>query len=73
LPAIVDTGTPVVGFDWVDAEHYLLTTGQRWSREAEGGSYDLILGDITGSSTILITSTDFPHYDFALVDQATQE
>jgi hypothetical protein len=73
FPGSVDAGTPVVEFDWLDAEHYLLTAGQRWSRETEGGSYDLILGDITGSSTILITSTDFPHYDFALVDQTTQE
>lgn len=66
FPGSVDAGTPVVGFDWLDAEHYLLTTGRRWARGAEGGSYDLLLGDTTGSSTILASMDELPRYDFAL-------
>jgi hypothetical protein len=68
FPGSIDAGTPVVRFDWLNDEHYLLVAGQTRARGAQSGSYDLVLADITGSSTSLFTATEFPRYDFALVD-----
>lgn len=72
FPTSVDAGTPVVAFDWLDAEHYALVAGQRSAKGAEGGSFDLILGDIYGSSTILVSTSDFPRNDFSLSGQGSE-
>ncbi len=72
FPVSVDAGTPGVHLGWLDAEHYLVTAGHDQAWGAKGGSYDLILADITGSSTILASMDDFPRYDFSLPGQESE-
>jgi hypothetical protein len=62
----VETGKAVVTLDWLDVEHYLVVAGQRAAREPGGGSFSLVLADISGSSTVLAESTDLLAYDFVL-------
>jgi len=66
----VDPGTPVYDVRWVDAEHYLFVS--RRTLASDRVSWDLVLADIYGSSTILASMDSYPHYDFALVSSATQ-
>jgi Tol biopolymer transport system component len=66
----VDPGTPVYDVRWVDAEHYLFVS--RRTLEGDQVSWDLVLADIQGSSTILASLDSYPHYDFAIVTPVTQ-
>lgn len=61
----VDPGTSVYDVRWVDADHYLYIT----RRTAEDGlvTWDLVLADLHGSSTILASMDSYPHYDYAIV------
>ncbi len=65
IPGSVDAGTPVDNVRWVDADHYLFVAGRDWEKGAEGDSFDLVLGSVNGSSTILASTDSLPPYDFA--------
>ncbi|NIO69044.1 MAG: hypothetical protein GTN71_08415, partial [Anaerolineae bacterium] len=65
IPSSVDAGTPVSDVRWVDADHYLFVVRRDPELGADGDSFDILLGDIDGSSTVLATMADFPAYDFA--------
>lgn len=66
IPGSIDPGTPVHDARWVDAEHYLFLVRRDWELGAEGDSWDLVLADISGSSTVLVSgSDDVLAYDFA--------
>jgi hypothetical protein len=65
LPGSVDAGTPVSDVRWVDADHYLFVVRRNPELGADGDSFDVLLGDIDGSSTVLASMADFPVYDFA--------
>jgi len=66
IPGSVDAGTPVSDVRWVDANHYLFVVRRNPELGADGDSFDILLGDIDGSSTILTSMADPPAYDFAL-------
>jgi hypothetical protein len=66
-PASIDAGIPVHNLRWVDSDHYLFIARRNGEMGAEEDSWDLILGDISGSSTILASAPDNFSYDFALV------
>ena len=65
IPGSIDAGTSVHDVRWVDADHYLFLVRRDWELGAEGDSWDLVLGDVEGSSAVLATTADFPVYDFA--------
>ncbi len=58
-------GASVEDLRWVDGEHYLLVVRQNREAGVEGDSWDLLLGDMQGSSTILASAPDFWQVDFA--------
>jgi hypothetical protein len=47
----------------VDGDHYLLVARYDWEQGAEGDRFDLILGKIDGSSTVLVSAGDDITYD----------
>jgi len=65
-PSSVDAGTPVSNVRWVDADHYLFVVRRNPELGADGNSFDVLLADVDGSSTILTFMADPPAYDFAL-------
>jgi hypothetical protein len=65
LPGSVDAGVPVQDFCWVDRDHYLFVARYNGEQGAERDRLDLILGDIGGSSTVLVSAADVLTYDFA--------
>jgi hypothetical protein len=67
IPASIDAGISVHNLRWVDSDHYLFIARRNGEMGAEEDSWDLILGDISGSSTILASAPDDFSYDFALV------
>jgi len=69
LPGSVDAGVPVQGFCWVDSDHYLLVARYNAERGTEGDKFDLVLGDIGGSSTVLVSAADSLTYDWARLDR----
>jgi hypothetical protein len=56
---------------WVDADHYLFVVRDDWELGVGGDSWNLILGDVEGSSAVLATTADFLEYDFARRSPAT--
>jgi hypothetical protein len=66
----VDPGTPVYDVRWVDAEHYLFVS--RRTLASDRVSWDLVLADIHGSSTILASMDSYPHYDLTIISPAAQ-
>jgi hypothetical protein len=65
IPGSVDAGGPVHGFRWVDGDHYLFVARYDWEQGAEGDRLDLILGEIGGSSAVLvIAADDIPYHSF---------
>ncbi|MDY6877101.1 MAG: hypothetical protein SWK90_12995 [Chloroflexota bacterium] len=65
IPGSIGAGTSIHDVRWVDADHYLFLVGRDFELGAEGDSWDLVLGDIEGSSAVLATTADLPTYDFA--------
>jgi hypothetical protein len=76
IPGSIDAGISVRDVRWVDRDHYLFIARRNGEMGAEEDSWDLILGDISGSSTILASAPDDFSYDFALAggdqDEASQ-
>lgn len=68
----VEAGTPVFDVRWVDADHYLFVSRYDAERGAEGDRWELRLGDIHGSSTVLASADDWPRYDFTIVSDLAQ-
>ena len=66
LPGSVDAGALVSDVRWVDADHYLFVVRRNPELGADGDSFDVLLGDIDGSSTVLASMANPPAYDFAL-------
>jgi hypothetical protein len=64
IPGSIDAGVPAHGFRWVDGDHYLFVARYNGEQGAEGDRFDLILGEIGGSSTVLISAADDFIYDF---------
>jgi hypothetical protein len=67
IPGSIDAGISVYDVRWIDRNRYLFIARRNGERGAEGDSWDLILGDVSGSSTILASAPDDIGYDFALV------
>jgi hypothetical protein len=67
IPGSIDAGISVNDVRWVDRDHYLFVARRNGEMGAEEDSWDLILGDISGSSTILASAPDDFSYDFAVV------
>ncbi len=65
IPGSIDAGVPVHSFRWVDGDHYLFVARHNGEQGAEGDRFDLILGEIGGSSTVLVSAADVVTYDFA--------
>jgi hypothetical protein len=65
VPGSLDAGVPVQGFRWVDGDHYLFVARYNGEQGAEGDRFDLVLGEIGGSSTVLVSAADLLTYDFA--------
>jgi Tol biopolymer transport system component len=65
MPGSAGADTPVFDVRWVDAEHYLLILRSKAERGPAQDGWDLVLGDIHGSSMILASMDSYPHYDFA--------
>ncbi len=72
IPGSTGPDMPVFDVRWVDAEHYLFVTKSSAERGPAQGGWDLVLGDIHGSSTILASMESYPHYDFAFDPSAAQ-
>jgi hypothetical protein len=72
LSGSVEAGTPVYDVRWVDAGHYLFVARHGTERGAEGDRWELRLGDLHGSGTVLASADDWPRYDFALVSHLAQ-
>jgi hypothetical protein len=70
IPGSIDAGISVHDVRWLDRDHYLFIAGRNGEMGAEEDSWDLILGDISGSSTTLASAPDDFSYDFALVSSA---
>jgi hypothetical protein len=73
FPGSVDAGTPIAGLDWVDADHYVVQVRRDWTMGAEGDSFELLLSDMTGASTVVESSPDWIGYDLVVVDQPPAE
>jgi hypothetical protein len=58
IPGSVDAGVPVHRLRWVDRDHYLFLARHGWEQGTEGDRFDLILGEIGGSSTVLVSAAD---------------
>jgi hypothetical protein len=67
IPGSIDAGISVHNVRWVDSDHYLFIARRNGQTGAGEDSWDLILGDIRGASTILASAPDDFSYDFALV------
>jgi len=65
VPGAADAGTSVFDVRWVDAEHYLFVAKREAERGPAQDGWDLVLGDIHGSSTILASMASYPQFDFA--------
>ena len=65
LPGSIDAGVPVSDFRWLDTDHYLFVARRNWEQGAEGDSFDLILGSVDGSSTVLTSAPGSIAYDFS--------
>jgi hypothetical protein len=68
----VDAGVSVSDLRWVDAERYLLLTWHGTQEGSEGDSWNLVLGDVGGSSTILASTEDHIPYAFVVTGAPDQ-
>jgi hypothetical protein len=64
IPGSIDAGVPIQDVHWVDMSHYLFVARRNWEVGAEGDSFELILGDTDGGSTVLVSTADYLVYDF---------
>jgi Tol biopolymer transport system component len=72
VPGSSDAGIPIYDVRWVDADHYLFVVRRDWELGAEGDGWELILGNVDGSSTVLASAADYLRYDFVNAQSATQ-